>query len=404
MVTVTHAKNVAIADDPKAAAAGEVLPSDWNADHVVTGVRTQLTADTTYNVSPAGSDLNGDGSVASPWATPQHAYNIVAGLDFQGHTVTIQIGDGTYTDAPLAPDGTTNASISFAASWIGGGLLIIQGNLTTTDNVVLDVSGTSGAGGFYFPNSLSGMVVINGGFHLKVSGGYLIHNFVPTVVGWNNNIHVTAVSNSDTLFEVSEGGIIFDGPIAPFATSITIEGNWSAIGGGSFGGTIQFAGTQFTLVGTPAWGDAAFGANDGTSIFVNSGIVTFTGAATGPVFDVEAGGMLDTNQGSLVPGGGFLPGDTAGELKGSVVFGNTAHHPNIGYAYQSTNFLTIDPNKSVATLVCADLPAASSNEGLMATVTDSTSAAWGTALSTTGGGTNRVLVRSNGTNYTVVGI
>lgn len=35
---VTHAKVSAIADDPTASAAGEVLPSDWNANHVVTGV------------------------------------------------------------------------------------------------------------------------------------------------------------------------------------------------------------------------------------------------------------------------------------------------------------------------------------------------------------------------------
>lgn len=45
-LTVTHAKVSAIADDPAASAAGEVLPSDWNAAHTVS----------------IGSLLDGDGS------------------------------------------------------------------------------------------------------------------------------------------------------------------------------------------------------------------------------------------------------------------------------------------------------------------------------------------------------
>jgi hypothetical protein len=36
-LTVTHGFTSAIADDPAAEAAGEVLPSHWNADHVVSG-------------------------------------------------------------------------------------------------------------------------------------------------------------------------------------------------------------------------------------------------------------------------------------------------------------------------------------------------------------------------------
>lgn len=36
-VTVKHNKVSAIPDDPGAAAAGEVLPSDWNDSHAITG-------------------------------------------------------------------------------------------------------------------------------------------------------------------------------------------------------------------------------------------------------------------------------------------------------------------------------------------------------------------------------
>ena len=37
-VSVTHQKVSAIADDPASVAAGEVVPSDWNAEHTIIGV------------------------------------------------------------------------------------------------------------------------------------------------------------------------------------------------------------------------------------------------------------------------------------------------------------------------------------------------------------------------------
>ena len=36
-ITVTHQKVSAIADDPGSSAAGEILPSDWNASHSLSG-------------------------------------------------------------------------------------------------------------------------------------------------------------------------------------------------------------------------------------------------------------------------------------------------------------------------------------------------------------------------------
>ena len=42
-VSVRHAKISAIADDPASVTAGEVVPSDWNAEHVVTGLGSMAT-------------------------------------------------------------------------------------------------------------------------------------------------------------------------------------------------------------------------------------------------------------------------------------------------------------------------------------------------------------------------
>lgn len=44
---VTHAKVSLIPDDPAAVAAGEVVPSDWNDDHVMFGFGTAAAANTT---------------------------------------------------------------------------------------------------------------------------------------------------------------------------------------------------------------------------------------------------------------------------------------------------------------------------------------------------------------------
>lgn len=72
-LTVTHAKVSAIADDPAASAAGEVLPSDWNAAHTVSigslldGDGSQVLVTKNTNVDNAD---NGDLRIAA------HAYDI----------------------------------------------------------------------------------------------------------------------------------------------------------------------------------------------------------------------------------------------------------------------------------------------------------------------------------------
>lgn len=63
-ITVTHAFTTAIADDPVAQAAGQVLPSHWNADHDITGAGT-ATVEVDFG---AAGDL-ATASVAATWVT-----------------------------------------------------------------------------------------------------------------------------------------------------------------------------------------------------------------------------------------------------------------------------------------------------------------------------------------------
>lgn len=67
-LTVTHAKVDTIADDPASAAAGKVLPSDWNAAHIVTGIADGATGQTGATGATGGTGNTGNtgAGVAGP--------------------------------------------------------------------------------------------------------------------------------------------------------------------------------------------------------------------------------------------------------------------------------------------------------------------------------------------------
>jgi len=74
--------------------APQVLISPLSVD-----LRTQLTADTTYNVATTGSDTTGDGSIGNPWATVQHAINhVMYNVTGRGVTVKISVATGSYDE------------------------------------------------------------------------------------------------------------------------------------------------------------------------------------------------------------------------------------------------------------------------------------------------------------------
>jgi hypothetical protein len=89
------------------------------------GPRVLLQADTTYYVSPTGSNSN-TGAIGSPFADPLYAYNwICNNIDTQGFNVIIQIADGfNYT-----------SELTLASPWFGGGNITIQGNTSDRTKV-----------------------------------------------------------------------------------------------------------------------------------------------------------------------------------------------------------------------------------------------------------------------------
>ena len=74
-----------------------------------------LSSDITYYIDPAGSDTTGDGSVAKPFLTVQHALDLLP-KNLNGHQATISVNDGTYNlTEPIAVE-----------SFFGGVILIVS--------------------------------------------------------------------------------------------------------------------------------------------------------------------------------------------------------------------------------------------------------------------------------------
>ena len=98
--------------------------------------REALTANRTYYVRTDGSDSNTGLANTSGGAflTIQKAINVAATLDLNGFTLTIQIANGTYTEAL-----TLKNVVGFATA----GDLVIQGNTGDDDAVVIKTSGAA---------------------------------------------------------------------------------------------------------------------------------------------------------------------------------------------------------------------------------------------------------------------
>lgn len=90
-----------------------------------------LASDTTYYVRTDGNDSNAGiaNTSGGAWATIQHAVDTVGTLDLNGHTVTIQVGDGTYA-----------AGVSRNTGFNRNGTVILQGNVSTPSNCVISTS------------------------------------------------------------------------------------------------------------------------------------------------------------------------------------------------------------------------------------------------------------------------
>jgi hypothetical protein len=276
-----------------------VLPSHWNAPLQYTDVndapsgtaaviRKTLTADTTYNVTAVGNDTTGDGSVATPWLTLQHAYDtITSSYDLAGHHATIQVGPGTY-------DG-----VMYTNSWIGGGFIDFNGDFATPSNVVIDAKGAFCFKTLY--STLPGISLIQG-FKLIDSvgggGGIVVAEAAPIQIDgieWGSfagGAHVAIAGGGSVLFQAG--------------ATLRISGGakWHVYCEAQ--GLYDIEDSTITITGTPNFTDAFARCLTNAAIYWTGN--TIVGSATGIRYIVLEGGQITTaNSGSL-------PGDQSGQI------------------------------------------------------------------------------------------
>lgn len=248
--------------------------------------RDKLSAARTYYVRTDGNDSNTGlvNSAAGAFLTIQHAYDIICGIDTNGFDVTISIGAGTFSSA---------YGINAAASWGGGGRLLIDGAgmASTTVNATNDA--------FLFQTTLSAFLLINdlkitttngiGLYHIGsgvmrfgridfgATGSYQIYAATPTAFIWAN-----------------------DGYTISGGTSFHLLAQY---------GSIQANGLTMTFTGTPAFANAFALATRGGKIGIDANTFSpSTGAFTGSRYSIDSGGLIYTGTGNV----NYLPGSAAG--------------------------------------------------------------------------------------------
>lgn len=245
--------------------------------------REKLGAGRTYYVRTDGNDSNTGLTNTSGGAflTIQKAVDVVSTLDIDTYTVTIQVADGTYTGATVLK------------SFLGSGLVIIQGNVATPANCILATSGSL----YTFTHAQGGPGVYQiQGFTISGYLGFGAANYCKMNV---QNVVMGTITNYD--FYCYNGGVI------NIIGNFTISGNCSTVFYTSGLGVINVsAGITITLSGTRAWSNA-FAYADRLSEILCYGL-TISGSATGTRYTVIHNSVVFTN----AAGATFFPGSVAG--------------------------------------------------------------------------------------------
>jgi hypothetical protein len=256
--------------------------------------RIILTGGMTFYVATTGNDANDGLSVGTPWLTLQHAWNVIFNkYDLAGFGVTITVANGTYANGVAAsgrpPGADTIGAITFSST------------SATPSACIINDAGSCFVANANAALSVSGFTVISGNDAFDASGG-------------------AQINHSNMIFGVAAEAHMF----AWNGGRIYVEGNYTITGGADEHidatrcGQIYYdnAVTGVTVTGTPAFASEFAVASDNGSIFVDSGSVAFTGAATGTRYIAKVNGTIDTQGG----GANFFPGSSVGSVTNGGVY------------------------------------------------------------------------------------
>jgi len=253
-------------------------------------VREKLAAARTYYVGPvsppagwgAGSNSNNGLTVLFPFLTIQYAYDLIANtLDLNGYTVTIQIGDGTFTGGLL-----------ISKPWVGGGAVTVQGNTGAMSSVIIS---TTSASAISNTANLPGRLTVQYVKLTTATSGSCISNAGIGKIFFN---HIEFGACAGTHLSTDGNGATINSLFGTY----TISGNALAHMDSQNQGFIIIQFATITITGTPAFSTAFAYANN--LALINAYSPSYTGSATGPRYLI----MMN----SVCQSGTTMPGDSAG--------------------------------------------------------------------------------------------
>lgn len=256
--------------------------------HPSTPRREVLTANRTYYVRSDGSDSNSGLADTSggAFATLGKALAVVATIDFNGFTVTIQLRDGTYTGALTVP---------FTVGQAQASSLIIAGNASTPGNTKVTSPGST--------------ITVPPGARCRLQNFELEATGVALTVQGMAEIHTGMRFGNAGYAMIDAQGSCF------------VTGNYSVVGSAQRRVSARrngFYNEEFrtiTYVGTPAFSTANVQAQQGGVIA--SAASTQSGAATGARYSAITNGVVISGGG----GANFYPGDVAGSVSTGGQYG-----------------------------------------------------------------------------------
>jgi hypothetical protein len=261
-VSLKHNKVSAIADNPAAVSAGEVVPSDWNAEHVLTQASARLLGRTSAGTGPT------------------EEISIGAGLSLSG---------GVLTGTASTPPGGSYSSVQFnnGAGGFGGATYI-----TIDDANSRLYAGINSASSIYsWFSGHDGLTVLTG----ASSGGWargLIHRSQSTHGIWDG---VGIYGTNDAMsshWRVGFGTNWWDASSAVNGLTVSAAGNAAL----STGGSPTATHSSYRTLEVGAFGTSLFGQYGANGLWLTSNCY-FDGewkyARTGPAWRLEFGQASD---------------------------------------------------------------------------------------------------------------
>lgn len=247
--------------------------------------RERVSSNRTYYVATTGNDSNSGLSIGVPFLTIQKAVSVISNtlsIDV-GVVITVQVSTGTYT---------LSTAVTLA-QFVGGGSVVIQGNIGTPGNVILTSSALSEQ--FVAPSKCDYTVQ---GFRLQATGGtpigFLVNGGRLKVgaVEFNTGLLAHLYAQNDAVIDVIDDYAILSG------------GTYHVVA--EKGSVVNTVGFTVTLSGTPAFAGAfAFAQFLGV---IQSATATYSGSATGTRYSATTNSVINTGGG----GASFFPGNGAG--------------------------------------------------------------------------------------------